>query len=474
MNNSYSKKREYLVNSIKMKAEFYKNELGSLYNQLSQMPADLSINELEELNDLSLFTDYLDYTRALQSRKLSDKLKSRCDKHINFSMIITDDGEAVFDTSIVDDDREVAKEDAWFREHDAGGVLVFEDYEDDGDELESDLMNYDNNSNLLLSKLNDELDEQLENVPEELDGKLSAEDKLLTDILKEMDTAESSISPKSFDDLNNLLDSINSGMTVEEIEDASKPSYDFFSDFSDDNDDDFELDLMNENYSSDNKDELSNYDFDKDIDEKLDDPDFKEDYNNKLNDKWGMFRINSPSITFEDLDSYDASYLCLFINRGLIGLPDDKSLIPDEVVDMLILGGVLSERPEKKVLEDVRDEEEKVVVTDENIIENSSNVNKRIFKSEQASNVVDKAGLLGNKLLSFGASKLKTSNPDILNPDESDEVFNEEIIECSSGVIGETEIKEDKEDVLSLNKDSNKFFGGFFTSVDVFELENDE
>lgn len=464
MNESISKKREYLVESIHAKAEEYKSELGDLYNKLNQMLVDLSLEELQELNDLSLFTDYLDYVEALKNRKLSDKLKYNSDKHINFSMIVTDDGEAVFDTTIIDDDRESAKEDAWFREHDAGGTLVFEDYDDDLEELDDDLLDNTDEKDSFLKKLNEDSEE---------DNHLLGEDRLISDILKQMSYQENS-KEETYDELNDFLDAVNSGMSLEDIEEANKPSYDYFNDWSSDEEDedneDFELEDLDESEEEFNFPDANlefNEESEKEIDNKLEEPDFKEDYKSKLEEKWGMFKINSPTITLEQMDTFSASYLALFINRGLISLPEDKSLIPDDVVDLLILGGILNERPEKKpvlIIEDL-DENEDDISDDDFEVDidlHKEEKSKQIFKNEKASERVEAMDAFRKKIGIFGSNKLKEVNEEIINPldevvpDEKPELVEEETEEVDKGMIH-----------------PKGAFGGFFDSIDLSILDDD-
>lgn len=470
MNENVSKKREYLELSIQTKADEYKTKLGSLYDNLIQMLADLSVEELQELDDLSLFIDYLDYTEALKNRKLSDKLIKESDRDINFSMIVTDDGEAVLDTSVIEEDRESAKEDAWFREHDAGGSLVFEDYDDELEDLEDLDSDEHYNRPSFLDELNG------------LDDELSGEDKQIDDILKEMSDEDSPIE-NSFDELSDFLDAINDGMSLEDIEESKKPEYDFFNDWSTDDEEDEDLELLEDIQSNEDDEIETNMEHSKEVDngfksntekvseeainEKLEDPDFKDDYNSKLKEKWGMFKINSPTITLEQMDTFSVSYLSLFINRGFISLPDDLSLIPDEVIDMLMLGGVLNERPEKKEVEDETEE-----VNEEDLSESFNNRDvdifdeheekiiiespKYVFQDKKVSERVEALDSFRKKISAFGLSKLKEVNEEIEFPEEE-------------------ELPSDKFELSEENNEEKvESSGGFFDSIDFSELDDDD
>jgi hypothetical protein len=439
MSECISNAQEYLRKSIQTKAEEYKQELGVLYNKLINLNNDLDISELVELNDLSLFTDYLDYIDAIKKKRLSRKLIQKMDNKYNFSMIVTDDGESVFDTSIIDLDRKSATEQAWFREHDSGGELVFEDYEDDlGDD--SDLLHEPQGAikptHAILSGLNDE-------------------DKQVSSILNEMSDDNYQM-PNSLTELDAICDAINEGSyfesndTTEQVEQSEeKPDYDFFNDFSDDDESD-EDEFENEFETLDDGEELDNSDSDKDEEDKdddLEDEDFKEHYTGSLKDKWGMFKT---SLSYEELDSFGGTELLTLINKGLVQLPDDLTLLSDEMIDFLLEYHIINERPKKEEVEESEDDEEDdtdiddmTELSDDEIDETDletddseseeSDINKpennnRIFKSKDASHTIEAADAWRKKLGFSALQKFQSYMTENTSSEEIDDVPDEDSV----------------------------------------------
>lgn len=445
--------KSYFRKLIKDKTNNNKKLLGKLYENLLVMADKLDLAELKELNDLSLLLDYLEYVNSIKEKKMADGLKERLDTVYNFAQIEGKDTQVEFDIDRVSSDRDEAKEEVFFKECGAGG-FVFEDYEEDvSDEISKQTSNLISTMSSVFSDIEeDTTDDPLESLLEQIESEVAEEDDGID----------------SFEALEMMLDEINSGedaVKEEEVEKDEPSGYDFFNDFTDDTDepDDVFDELDGEDWEKESvdgeEDEENGGSFldtllsGKDMDEddlteedgegEEEDKDFKDFCDNKLQERWGMFISHIPGWSLEDYESSSLTVLVTLINRGKIELPEDKTLIPEDLIDYFLQQNILKERPVKKV-EEV--EETDSTSVDENDLESLSAMNpsfsfadmpsvsdsfgenecetedtdtgKQLFVNKTASERVDAADELRKKLSSFGFHKFTQIKDKIQHKDK--------------------------------------------------------
>lgn len=377
----YEKKiKEYFIGKIREKADKNKELLSSLYDTLLSSIETLDVSELMNLNDLDLLLNYLDYVNSFKNRKVAESLLKVLDIAFNFDELRFKDKAVLFNSDIISSDQSEAKEEAFFSEHSNSGGFIFEDYGDE-EELEND------------TAIQSGVDNDIQ------DG----EDKL-TSLVRELEDVVNPVLDDDEEDpfsaLENLLDEIN-----EEVENASdegedkkgdEPSgYDFFNDFTDDADEpdyvDDEFDGFDELsdweqdrevvtdedrerlslFTGDSSDEADKEEEDKEGNNTEEDKEFENEHQKELEAKWGMFKSIIPGWTLESYETMPLTSLVTLIRRGMIQLPDDRTLLTDEMVDFLLQQQILTERPVKKTEEEV-DEGESSDTASDSILEGKS------------------------------------------------------------------------------------------------------
>lgn len=365
---SEKKVKDYLIAKIREKAEANKELLTTLYDNILDSIETLNVAELVDLNDLGLLLNYLDYVNSIKNKKVAESLLKQLDISFDFTELKFKDKTVIFNAQIVASDRSEAKEEAFFNAHSNSGGFVFEDYDEEEEEgagesgEEPVLDDEEDKLDSLVRELEDAMEFGLEEDTDE-DDPFAALESMLDDINSEAEKAE--------DDQK----------TEQEKEGEEQDGYDFFNDFTDDSDDadesdyDDDFDGLQELSDWDNegeviteedKERLSMLTGDKEEDEPLDeseeepsdeDKEFKDKRNSELEAKWGMFTSIIPGWTLESYETMSLTSLATLIRRGMLRLPEDKSLLTDEMIDFLLQQQILTERPVKKTAEE--EEEEK-------------------------------------------------------------------------------------------------------------------
>lgn len=415
----------YLKNSIIEKANKYKDSLGIVYNKLVIASDLMDFNELLELNDLSLLIDYFDYLNAVkQHKKSSYSVEQSCDKSINFTLISTIDGEMSLDTSSILDDKKEAQENIIFKENSYNGALIFEDEEDD--------------DNLMLDSLTEDLDFDKKLWDEQEDISIDDLTDLLNDTSSLSENKNSSINSFGID-----MDALEKELESFSNLDLKSESNDFFSDFNDNFNDDFDS-TSDETFNDDELellDNLKHEEFEKVDnesiennetieDDKDDDPKFESYYQSELEKKWGMFKINLPGWTLEDLDTMPLASIATLIRNDKIGLPDDLTSLTDDMVDFLMQQQILNERPEKLIESTEVQDEQELFLSDslQPISEEQEELEKRLFEDKSASDSIEKADYFRKMFLSKGKKSLEVDNTEYFEQEKIEEENEKEII----------------------------------------------
>lgn len=415
----------YLKNSIIEKANKYKDSLGIVYNKLVIASDLMDFNELLELNDLSLLIDYFDYLNAVkQHKKSSYSVEQSCDKSINFTLISTIDGEMSLDTSSILDDKKEAQENIIFKENSYNGALIFEDEEDD--------------DNLMLDSLTEDLDFDKKLWDEQEDISIDDLTDLLNDTSSLSENKNSSINSFGID-----MDALEKELESFSNLDLKSESNDFFSDFNDNFNDDFDS-TSDETFNDDELESLDNSkheEFEKVDNESIennetieddeeDDPKFESYYQSELEKKWGMFKINLPGWTLEDLDTMPLASIATLIRNDKIGLPDDLTSLTDDMVDFLMQQQILNERPEKLIESTEVQDEQELVLSDslQPISEEQEELEKRLFEDKSASDSIEKADYFRKMFLSKGKKSLEVDNTEYFEQEKIEEENEKEII----------------------------------------------
>lgn len=415
----------YLKNSIIEKANKYKDSLGIVYNKLVIASDLMDFNELLELNDLSLLIDYFDYLNAVkQHKKSSYSVEQSCDKSINFTLISTIDGEMSLDTSSILDDKKEAQENIIFKENSYNGALIFEDEEDD--------------DNLMLDSLTEDLDFDKKLWDEQEDMSIDDLTDLLNDTSSLAENKNSSINSFGID-----MDALEKELESFSNLDLKSESNDFFSDFNDNFNDDFDS-TSDETFNDDELEPLDNSkheEFEKVDNESIennetieddeeDDPKFESYYQSELEKKWGMFKINLPGWTLEDLDTMPLASIATLIRNDKIGLPDDLTSLTDDMVDFLMQQQILNERPEKLIESTEVQDEQELVLSDslQPISEEQEELEKRLFEDKSASDSIEKADYFRKMFLSKGKKSLEVDNTEYFEQEKIEEENEKEII----------------------------------------------
>lgn len=419
----------YLKNSILEQANKYKNDLGTVYNKLIIACDLMDFNELLELNDLSLLMDYFDYLNAIKEhKKVSLNVEQSCDKFINFTLISTIDGEMSLDTNSIENDKKEAQENIIFKENSYNGALIFEDEDEEDD-------------NLILDSLNADLDFDKKLWDEQDDISIDELTDILNDTSSLSDNKTSNINAFgiNMDDLEKELESFSNI-------DSKSNSQNFFSDFSDDFEDDFDGDFE-DNFEDALEDAFEDGSF-SDLDEPLDkntnnvvfveeagadsddsdneeeDPEFESYYQSELEKKWGMFKINISGWTLEDLDTMPLNSIATLIRNEKIGLPDDLTSLTDDMVEFLMQQQILKERPKKS--ESVVSDEQELVLSDcsqpnEEQVQIQEELEKRLFEDKSASESIEKADYFRKMFLSKGKKSLEVDNTEYFEQEQIEE-----------------------------------------------------
>lgn len=508
--------RNYFINSIKEKANKNKNLLGKLYINLIHMTDSLELNELKGLNDLSLLLDYLDYVQSIKEKQMADSLKQRLDIGYNFALIESKGNQIEFDTLKVESDRSEAKEEEFFKSCGAGS-FVFEEYEEPGmDEINQQTSNVFSVASQLLS--DDILDDS---------GGVHEQDQL-DSLLQQLEdeVAEEDTGIDSFAELESMLDEINTSAIEDKeeigVEDGPE-KYDFFNDFTndtDESDDDFD-ELTGEDEWEDEDlgkgmdmedsetsfidtllaQEETELDIGLDVGTDAEDKDFEEFCDNKLKERWGMFISHIPDWTLEDYESTPLSSIVTLINRGKIELPEDKSLLQEDLIDYFLQQNILKERPVKKesiteeeISTDITDDEEKDIEvlsglnpsfdfsglplmeeSREDEQEGNLDKGKQLFKNKTASERVEAADELRKKLGLFGLNKFKSVKGRLSHKDNSN--TNEEVINSNTDFMASLDV-DDTEDIFGnfdeiKDKDSSDKIDTLVFGLDESDIEDE-
>lgn len=420
----------YLKNAILEKANKYKDSLGIVYNKLVIACDLMDFNELLELNDLSLLIDYFDYLNAVKEHKRASlNVEQSCDKLINFTLISTIDGEMSLDTNSIEDDKREAQENIIFKENSYNGALIFEDEEED--------------ENLILDSLTDDVDFDKKLWDEQEDMSIDDLTDLLNDTSSLSDEKKPTINAFGID-----MDALEKELESFSGSDSKSDSKDFFSDFNDDFEDDLESDLSDEldndlgedSYISDSdnsdnvifredQDNEYNEDDEEDNNEE-EDPKFESYYQSELEKKWGMFKINLPGWTLEDLDTMPLNSIATLIRNEKIGLPEDLTSLTDDMVEFLMQQQILKERPQKIVEpNEVQDEQELVLSSQSDMEEQTQEeLEKRLFEDKSASDSIEKADYFRKMFLSKGKKSLEVDNTEYFEQEQIEEDNEKEII----------------------------------------------
>lgn len=450
----------YLKNSILEKANKYKDSLGVVYNKLVIACDLMDLNELLELNDLSLLTDYFDYLNAVkQHKKASSDVEQSCDKLINFTLISTIDGEMSLDTNSIEDDKREAQENIIFKENSYNGALIFEDEEED--------------ENLILDSLTDDVDFDKKLWDEQEDMSIDDLTDLLNDTSSLSDGKKPTINAFGID-----MDALEKELESFSDSDSKLDSKDFFSDFEDDLDSDLSDELDNEldndlgddSYilDSDNSDNVissegqdNEYKEDDEEDNnKEEDPEFESHYQSELEKKWGMFKINLPGWTLEDLNTMPLNSIATLIRNEKIGLPDDLTSLSDDMVDFLIQQQILKERPQK-VIESIesQDEQELTLSDGSQPDMEEEELEKRLFIDKSASDSIEKADYFRKMFLSKGKKSLELDNTEYFEQEQIEEDNEKDIIKELS--LSEMQTEND-----ILKGDNTELLDGFDEAFD--------